>query len=87
MEEIDKKVDEIEQKPHMSFDKKAESKQQTVQDRNYLVTISDGETQINLGVIAPNIMIAVRKFADKYQNDFNDLVLLSLDIQEIEFIN
>jgi len=83
--EIEQKVDNIEQKPHISFDKQ-EKEKVSENNKSYLITISDVETQINLGVIAPNIMIAIQKFSQKYQNDFNELILLSIDIQEIEII-
>ena len=92
MEKVEEKIDKMEQKPHLSFDKQQPQPQpqQTpppyIPSKNYLITISDVETQVSLGVKAPNIMIALRKFTDKYANDFNDLILLSLDIQEIEVI-
>jgi hypothetical protein len=91
LQEVEKEVDEIrQQKPHISFDKERQPQPQApppyVPNKNFLVTISDAETQVNLGVIAPNIMIAIKKFADKYQTDFNDLLFLNILIEEIEFI-
>jgi len=90
-QEVEQKVDEIKQKPHISFDKQAQQQEQAqqvppVQNRSFLITVSDAETQINLGVIAPNIIVAIAKFIKKYQNDFDDLFFLNLNIEEIEFL-
>ena len=81
-EEVRRHVEEIRpQRPPVDFQPiKEENK------KRYILTVTDNETQFTVGVEAPNIMIGLKRFAEKFKNDCEDWFGLSIMIEEIEFI-
>jgi len=99
MKEVEQKVDEIKQKPKLAFDtKEAQPQPEAVQQpapqqpqqpelKTYVVSMIDTEDQLNIGVIAPDIMTALQKFAVQFQEEFKlPVQALNIVVEEINFI-
>ena len=103
MKDVEKQVDDIKQeKPKLSFDRpdrkevEVDQPQQTIQEtqeqetevlKTFVVSVLDVEDQLNIGVIAPDIMTALQKFAIQFQPEFRyPMTALNIVIEEITFI-
>lgn len=88
MDEVEEKVDNItnpvQQQPPQP---QQQPVTEPVEEKNFLITVTDAESQQSIGVSGQNIMIALMKFAHKYRNECDDWFGLSIMIEEIEYID